>query len=293
MLTTDGQAKVTDFGLTRAAITPTDQPAAGTTVLAPSGGYTPAYAAPEQLEAATTLTRRADVYSLAMTVLTMLTGGCDWELSLVGAGRLDQLADGTRTSPAGELPAGLTALLGRCLARDPADRPHDLTQVADELARIYQQHTNRPYPHARPEPAEMLAASLNNKALSLLDLGQAEQPNRPGSKPSPSTRPTPNRSTTSPWPAGAPPAPTTSPPSTPSQRSARPAPTNGSPTTSSPTSTSNATTVMDALAELDALPATDEERGRDAEARRRAESLLTDALSSRRLPSSIPTASRR
>jgi WD40 repeat protein/serine/threonine protein kinase len=174
MLTTDGQAKVTDFGLTRAAITPTDQPAAGTTVLAPSGGYTPAYAAPEQLEAATTLTRRADVYSLAMTVLTMLTGGCDWELSLVGATRLDELATGARSGPTGTLPPALTTLLAACLARDPDQRPHTILAVADQLTDLHTQHTGVPYPRTRPDPAQMLAASLNNKALSLLDLGQTQ-----------------------------------------------------------------------------------------------------------------------
>ena len=179
MLTAAGQAQVTDFGLARAAIAPAEQRLGGSgTVLAPSGGYTPAFASPEQLEGAATLTRRSDVYSFGLSVVAMLAGGCDWELSIVGAGRLDQLASGERTCPVGALPTKLTALLAHCLARDEDARPQTMVAVADQLARIYEQHAGVPYPRTRPEAAEMLAASLNNKALSLLDLGRAEDAER-------------------------------------------------------------------------------------------------------------------
>jgi WD40 repeat protein len=174
MLTRGGQVKVTDFGLTRAATAAPDQPdtTTGGTVLTPAGGYTPAYASPEQLRRAPTLSRRTDTYSYGLSVLTMLTGGCDWPLATVGAEQLARLLDGSRRSAVGPIPRDLADLLAACLAADGCDRPHTMTQVADALTAVYALHAGRPHPRSRPAAADLLAATLNNRALSLLDLGQ-------------------------------------------------------------------------------------------------------------------------
>ena len=61
MLNTNGEVKVTDFGISRAR-----------------GGYTPAYCSPEQLLGKQEITRRTDIYSWAVTVLEMYLGERSW-----------------------------------------------------------------------------------------------------------------------------------------------------------------------------------------------------------------------
>jgi WD40 repeat protein len=47
--------------------------------------------------------------------------------------------------------------------------------VAERLIRLYKQETGVPYPRQKPKALELRADSLNNKAVSLLDLGQEEE----------------------------------------------------------------------------------------------------------------------
>ena len=61
MLTNEGEAKVTDFGLARARAM-AETHATGHTIMVKGVGYTPEYASPEQL-AGTKLTRRTDIWS--------------------------------------------------------------------------------------------------------------------------------------------------------------------------------------------------------------------------------------
>ena len=78
MLTLDGTAKLTDFGLARArgmsggAAVP-----AGQSILVSMGGMTPAYCSPEQA-AHQPLTRRTDIWSWGVSVLEMLVGEVTW-----------------------------------------------------------------------------------------------------------------------------------------------------------------------------------------------------------------------
>ncbi|MFF7144809.1 serine/threonine-protein kinase [Streptomyces nodosus] len=79
LLGADGTAKVTDFGLARVrdlAATEEDTPPMAS-VLVSSGGFTPAYASPEQL-AGEPLGRRTDVWSFAVSVLEMCVGRITW-----------------------------------------------------------------------------------------------------------------------------------------------------------------------------------------------------------------------
>jgi WD40 repeat protein/serine/threonine protein kinase len=176
LLTPDGQAKVTDLGLARAATRDAAAPLASSdSVLSPSGGYTPAFASPEQLEGAALLTRGTDIYSFALTVLAMLAGGHDWRLGVLGSARLGQLAAEDTASKAGALPRDLTDLLDRCLARDPHERPRTMDEVAEQLAAILRQLTGQPYARTQPAAVDLRADSLNNKALSLVDLGHPDQ----------------------------------------------------------------------------------------------------------------------
>jgi WD40 repeat protein/serine/threonine protein kinase len=165
-------AKVTDFGLARAravATSPSTGPAA-VGARASRGGMTRAYASPEQLNGES-LDQRSDVFSFAVSVLEMFTGGVRWP---IGPAARDMLAE-IRGSGAGDpglppVPAGLADLLDRCLLADASARPAAMAEVAAELAEVYRRVTGRTYPRRRPRAADLLADERNNRALSLLDL---------------------------------------------------------------------------------------------------------------------------
>jgi WD40 repeat protein/serine/threonine protein kinase len=189
MLTTDGVAKVTDFGLARARAAAGERGAApGADALASFSGMTPAYCSAEQGQAAAELkaglqpqplTRATDVWSWAISVLEMFFG----EPPCLGGGQtaaavLDLfVADGGQAGEQGipPIPAAIAELLRRCFALDPEDRPADMGVVADELARIYAVLIGVPYPRDQPKPADVLADGLNNQALSMLDLDHPQR----------------------------------------------------------------------------------------------------------------------
>jgi WD40 repeat protein len=176
LLTTGGLAKITDLGLARAGACDATTPVSGSdTVLAPSGGYTPAFASPEQLAGAALLTPGTDLYSFALTVVAMLAGGHDWNLGVLGPARLERLVGDPTASRVGELPRDLTDLLARCLDHDAHQRPHSMDEVADHLGAILRQRTGQPDARARPTAVDLRADSLNNKALSLVDLAHPDQ----------------------------------------------------------------------------------------------------------------------
>ncbi|HEY1176834.1 MAG TPA: protein kinase, partial [Phytomonospora sp.] len=173
----DGTAKVTDFGLAKAravgGVRRPDAPA-DASVLVSAGGLTPAYASPEQAMGLP-LSRRTDVYSFAVSVLEMYTGGITW-MSGSAAGHVlgDLRADGPGRPGPPPLPAGLGALLERCLRHDPAERPASMAEIADAIAAVYRDMTGTDHPRPVPVAAELRADELNNRGLSLMDLGRAD-----------------------------------------------------------------------------------------------------------------------
>jgi len=124
-------AKVLDFGLVKAE-------AAGATRLTMDGttAGTPAYMAPE-LATGAAFDGRADLYSLGCVGYFLLTGAPVFEESTPVAVALAHvqkppvpLSQRTEIS----VPPGLEEVIMRCLAKNPADRPRNATEVARALA---------------------------------------------------------------------------------------------------------------------------------------------------------------
>ncbi|EFH80097.1 serine/threonine-protein kinase [Ktedonobacter racemifer] len=99
MLTTQGIAKVTDFGLARARAMTGEQEMkdeqAHQSILVSSRGMTPAYCSPEQA-AEQKLSRKTDIWSWGLSVLEMFTGEVTWR---IGVAAREALAEyrGTRS----------------------------------------------------------------------------------------------------------------------------------------------------------------------------------------------------
>ena len=184
LLSGDWTAKVSDFGVAKARSMLTFLDGTATeleidenaTIISPSGGKTPAYCSPEQA-AAQLLTRRTDIYSWAVSVLEMYLGYKPWshgrELTgpLVGTVCRDYF-DMCAERP---MPKALQELLAKCMEQNPDDRPKDFTVVEIELLRGYQEETSRSYHREIPTAASDTAGSLNNRALSFIDLGMKEE----------------------------------------------------------------------------------------------------------------------
>jgi serine/threonine protein kinase len=162
MLTTDGQVKILDFGLTRVV---GDQAAEGGSSGSDSQANvatradtilgTPDYIAPEQIASASAADIRSDIYSLGCTLYFLLTGRAPFSEGSVIA-RLhahEQSAfpqlELTRT----DVPPALTRVLARMTAKRREDRYATPAEVARDLAAIA---VNTPRP---PTPATTATAS--------------------------------------------------------------------------------------------------------------------------------------
>ncbi|WP_370962103.1 protein kinase [Amycolatopsis sp. cg9] len=160
MLDTGGAAKVTDFGLAN---------------VTGGGGMTPEYCSPEQARGEH-LGPATDVWSWAVSVLEMFAGGPPAMFGHAAAGVFARFVEAGPADPVlPPVPPGVADLLRRCFAEDPAARPAGFGELAGELAELYRATVFEPYPRQRPDEAPLLADALSNRALSLLDLGHAEQ----------------------------------------------------------------------------------------------------------------------
>jgi WD40 repeat protein/serine/threonine protein kinase len=181
MLTSEGVVKVTDFGLANARTIAAmlhaqmHESSTNTMLVTGSGAMTPAYCSPEQANRKT-LTRRTDLWSWALSVLEMFQGEITWASGVLAAYVLeDYLQNGSSDPDLPKMPIQVASLLQRCFRENPDDRPHNMNEVAAELQNIYQQVVGLAYPRLEPKASKDIADSLNNKAISLLDLGRQDQ----------------------------------------------------------------------------------------------------------------------
>jgi predicted Zn finger-like uncharacterized protein len=177
LMTAGGTAKVTDFGMARArgATAEAARVEGQRSVLVSSGGMTPAFCSPEQV-LGQPVSRKTDIWSWGVSVLEMFTGPATWSAGYLAAEVLrDYLSRGPVEKWLPHMPPELAELLGHCFRRDQDARPGDMLEIVTDLLAIYRQSAGGDYPRAAPLAADALADSLNNRAVSLLDLNkQAE-----------------------------------------------------------------------------------------------------------------------
>ncbi len=176
MMTADGTAKVTDFGLAKARLL-AGEPAVGLgngqqSLLVSSRGMTPAYCSPEQA-AGLRLSRRSDIWSWGLSVLEMFVGGVTWRVGVVAP---EALASYKALDPARPvMPDAVKNLLRSCFQPEPAARPATMLEVATELQRVYAGCVGRPYPRAIPQTPEIQVNDLLRRGMSLHELGKREE----------------------------------------------------------------------------------------------------------------------
>ncbi|MEN6594382.1 MAG: serine/threonine-protein kinase [Clostridiaceae bacterium] len=170
LLTNEGVTKVADFGISRARhsaaskISISKMEADGT-MITEGVGSTKEYCSPEQMEKRK-VTRRTDVWSWALVVLELFLQERLWNDGTVGGYGYDRYCKLAKY----EVPPGLDDLLRRCFQNNEADRPHDFADIEMELLVIYELTTGREYPRNYLEAVDETADSLNNHALSNIDI---------------------------------------------------------------------------------------------------------------------------
>lgn len=176
LLTNDGIAKVTDFGLAKARSISGEKyvPGSGESVLVSKGGMTPAYCSPEQAEGQP-LSRKTDIWSCGLSILEMFTGGVNWMSGIVASGALESyLNEGSENPDIPKMPDSLVELLRKCFLKDTQNRLADISEIVGMMKVIYKEVTQKEYSRKEPKSLDLRADGLNNKAISLLDLGKEE-----------------------------------------------------------------------------------------------------------------------
>ena len=141
-------------------------------LLAGTGGDRSKGRAGEPRERWPKLTHSTDVWSWAVSVLEMFTGRVAWPSGSVAGHYLKRNVGDPRIP---KMPPAVVELLERCFQRRPEDRLRNMGEIADALRGIYEQITGQPHPREMPEPGESLADNLNNRAVSLFDLGKQQE----------------------------------------------------------------------------------------------------------------------
>ena len=131
LLTETGCAKVTDFGIARAA-TATTTSSRSNLVLG-----TPGYISPEQAMGKS-VDPRSDLYSLGVVVYETLTGTLPYGGESPVSMALKHVDEPPRSPREANpnVPASLNALTAKLLAKDPEDRYASAVELADDLERV-------------------------------------------------------------------------------------------------------------------------------------------------------------
>ncbi len=121
LITEDGVVKLTDFGIARAA---------NASQLTRTGETlgTPNYLSPEQAQGRSA-TPASDLYSLGVIAHELLSGRRPFDRGTPVATALAHISDPVPTLP-NSVPGDLLEIIGRCLAKDPDERPASAQDVA-------------------------------------------------------------------------------------------------------------------------------------------------------------------
>ena len=195
MISRDGEAKVTDFGLAK-AIQATDALSeegaelpelSGLTIVGKAMG-TMGYMPPEQWQGQE-VACAADIYAFGCILyeifchcLPFVQDPSDDRSAYIAMQYMHCFAAPPDPSPCKSeflpwqrIPERLAQLMLRCLAKNPQERPQCFEEIEEILIGIYQEIGNVAYPRAKMNQLALVAADLNNKAVSYLDLGREEE----------------------------------------------------------------------------------------------------------------------
>ena len=191
LLDKDGHLYVTDFGIVKQSrleemkeeeesFYPQGGSQDGSTLTGSDLG-TPEYSAPEQWGKASHADARADIYALGGILFELCCGRRPFDERdeqvpisvLIGRHLFAPVPDPRMFNET--TPDSLATLAMHCLAKDRTERPSSIAELRKRLAKIYKELNGKDYWRDRPKPVELRSSALNNRAVSLLDLGQRQE----------------------------------------------------------------------------------------------------------------------
>jgi TolB-like protein len=164
MVTSTGETKIVDFGLARRVRQPDEATASQTAFAAAGVGTTgtPAYMAPETLRGETA-DKRSDIWALGVLLHEMVTGTLPFSGRTLPEMTSSILRDAPRP-PSTDVPLGLSALIRRCLAKEPVDRYQAAGEVRSALETIASGQDVR-------QPVAEVAVPARRKGQQLVAMG--------------------------------------------------------------------------------------------------------------------------
>ncbi|MBL7647285.1 MAG: serine/threonine protein kinase [Candidatus Hydrogenedentes bacterium] len=170
-----GEVKVTDFGLARVGVAERDPGSSSPGKLirwGPLGG-TPVYSSPDY-KRLNEVTAQSDVWSLGLAILEMFSGEVFWHDGQEARSTMKTLLQyGARYPEVPRIPKSLVPVLEQCFEVEPSARPDGMLGLARLIEEVYRKEIGRVY-HRSSHDLEVHSFDLmNNRAVSLADLGQA------------------------------------------------------------------------------------------------------------------------
>lgn len=191
LLSRKGELKITDFGLVKRLETQPETDAGDDTTTSHLQHFShsdvtmyqsgvmgsPWYMAPERFRSRGKEDIRSDVYSFGVMLYRTVLGRMPFRLSdaytLVDLARCH-----VKTSPVNpvsvrpDLPGGLAEVIMTCLEKKPGNRYPSFVEVCRALEAVARHVSPGREPRPKPNLVALKADSLNNQAVSLLDLGR-------------------------------------------------------------------------------------------------------------------------
>jgi len=193
LLTGDGMLKITDFGLVKRARAGSDQEEPTVTrrdaqdetdvnlTLEDDGLVgSPWYMAPERFRKGAVADIRADIYSFGIMFYELAVGAMPFRfphgfsLSALARAHVKSSPVDPR-SVRNTIPPALGDLIMACLEKKADNRFSSFVELCGALESVYSQLGPDTRPRPRPNVLALKADSLNNQAVSLLDLGREDE----------------------------------------------------------------------------------------------------------------------
>ncbi|MCF6284508.1 MAG: protein kinase, partial [Candidatus Hydrogenedentes bacterium] len=176
LVANSGDVKVTDFGLARVGeIESGDGDSPGKLVRWGPLGGTPVYVSPDY-KRLDEVTAQSDIWSLGLSIIEMFSGEIFWQDGLEARTVMETLLrHGARYDEIPVMPPSLLPVLSQCFEEAPEDRPAGMLELAKLLESVHERELGRPYLRHLPEIEVQQYDLMNNRAVSLSELGQKHE----------------------------------------------------------------------------------------------------------------------